>query len=81
MSGRGTIPQETVLLKLSNGSNTFTLTLPHQIEGKPVIITLIAIRNKSFVFENRVHDFPQQIIYTPKNKTLKVVIKGNTQHV
>lgn len=80
VTGRDTVPQETVRLKFSNGSITFTPTLPDQNDGKPVIFTLTAIRNKSFVFENAGHDFPQQIIYTPANRTLMVVIKGHTQN-
>jgi hypothetical protein len=80
VNGKDTVLQETVLLKLSNGAISFTPSLPDQNEGKPVTFSLVAVRNKSFVFENKKHDFPQQIIYSPAKKALKVMIRGNTEN-
>ena len=76
IQGTDTSLQETVLLSYSNGRITFTPTVPNQNEGKAVHFTLVSADAPNFVFENKAHDFPQQIIYTPREKILNVIIRG-----
>jgi hypothetical protein len=79
VSGKDTIPEETVELKLSNGKITFTPTVRNQNQDRPVEFTLISIEGTKFTFENKGHDFPQQIIYHIMDSQLHVIINGNTK--
>jgi hypothetical protein len=80
VNGKDTIPEETIELKLSDGKITFTPIVPNQNEGKPLIFTLISIAGTKFTFENKLHDFPQQIAYHIMEKELHVTISGNTKN-
>ena len=80
VNGKDTIPEETVELKFSKGRITFSPTVPDQNQGKPVSFTLIAVEGTKFTFENKAHDFPQQIIYHIMERDLHVTIKGNTKN-
>jgi hypothetical protein len=79
VSGKDTIPEETVELKFSRGKITFTPTVTNQNEGKPVDFKLISIDGTKFTFENKEHDFPQRIIYHIMEKNLHVTINGKTK--
>jgi len=78
--GRDTVIQEKVELKYAYGSITYSPTLIDQNEGQAVTFTLIKIENsgRTYTFENKQHDFPQQIVYMLGDKTLRVVIKGQS---
>lgn len=74
------IPQETMELWFMNGKITFTPTTVSQNEGNPVTFTLAKIDNGKYIFENKAHDFPSQIIYHPvDNKTLNAAINGTIE--
>ena len=86
LEGKDSIPQEQVELKFSKGVITYSPLVYNQNEAKPVRFILTAItRNindgNEYVFENPLHDFPQQIIYQPNNDSLKVIIKGTSKGV
>lgn len=56
----------------------YTATVPGQNQGKPVDFTLVRA-DSVFVFENKAHDFPKQIIYTrvgPDKLRVKVTDGG-----
>ena len=76
--GTDTIPQETVQLSLRNGSITYTSSVADQNNQQPVTFTLTKMENGKYIFENRAHDFPQQISYQLADKnTLNAGISGN----
>ena len=80
VQGKDTILQETAELKYAGGRISFTPTVPDQNQGLPVSFQLISIEGTTFTFENKTHDFPQQIIYTIGEKKLNVTIRGNTRN-
>ena len=74
---RDTISQETVQLKLTHGIITYTSTVADQNNQQPVTFTLVKTENGKYVFENKAHDFPQQISYQLIDKnTLHASISG-----
>ena len=79
VSGKDTIPQETLVLQLRNGNITYEPTFLFQNGGLPVVFTLISAENGLFIFENKAHDFPQRIGYQiPKDSLLNAYIEGPT---
>ena len=71
------IPEETVTLVLRAGKISFIADAAGQNAGKPVSFSLTGINKGSFTFENRLHDFPQRIIYEMINtETFKAAIYG-----
>lgn len=76
-----TIPQETVILKFSNGTISYSPTVPDQNEGRQVNFILNEIKDGKFIFRNPDHDFPKQIQYEPAKNGLKVIISGNGNEV
>lgn len=77
VNGRDTIPQETVELKLFNGSITYNSVVANQNRQQAVTFTLVSTKNGEFVFENKAHDFPQLISYhLVDNETLIAKISG-----
>ena len=75
-----TIPQETVQLKISNGIITYTSTVANQNNQQPVTFTLVKTENGKYIFENKAHDFPQQISYhLIDNNTLNASISGTAK--
>ncbi len=76
--GTDTIPQEKVELKIFNGVITYTSTVASQNNQQPVTFTLVSNNNGNYIFENKGHDFPQQISYQLKDaNTLNASISGN----
>ena len=74
---RDTISQETVQLKLTHGIITYTSTVADQNNQQPVTFTLVKLENGKYIFENKAHDFPQQITYLLIDKnTLHASISG-----
>ncbi len=76
ITDKDTVMMETVQLKFSGGTITYTPTVPDQNAGKPVTFTLISINEGQYRFENKSHDYPQQIIYQPGEKTLYVITRA-----
>lgn len=73
-----TVLKETVRLDFKDGDIYYSPIVLNQNDGKEVRFKLINIDNSKFVFENKEHDFPQQIIYQFSKNKLNVVINGNT---
>ncbi len=67
VNGTDTIPQETVELKISNGASRYISTVANQNNPLPVSFTLQKKENGKYIFENKGHDFPQQISYLLKD--------------
>lgn len=47
-----------------------------QNDGKPVFFKLVSEKNNEFIFENKLHDFPQRIIYKHSNDSLLARVEG-----
>lgn len=77
VSDKDTVMLETVQLKYENGIITYTPTVPGENAGKPVTFTLVSISNLTdYLFENKQHDYPQQIIYKLGDYALKVTTRA-----
>ncbi len=81
VSGKDTIPQETVVLNVSRGNIVYAPTVPGQNQGKPIRFSLMSNRKGKYLFENQNHDFPKQILYEPTASRLKVTLSGGGRHV
>ncbi|MGZ8544794.1 MAG: DUF6265 family protein [Flavisolibacter sp.] len=81
VSGRDTIPQETVLLKVSRGNIIYAPTVHNQNQGKPIQFALMSKTKGKYLFQNLMHDFPKQILYEPGHKKLKVTLSGGGEEV
>lgn len=57
---------ESVTIKKIKGNFYFCVTGAGNADL--VMFKLVSTANKTFVFENKQHDFPQRIYYQPKNK-------------
>jgi uncharacterized protein YciI len=60
---------EAVVLMADEEGIYYSPTVYGQNENKPVPFKLVSDYNNSFVFENKEHDFPTQIIYNPTSST------------
>jgi len=76
VSGGDTIFSESIRLVEMDGGLHYIPSVSDQNEGKPVDFTLIHTTTNEFIFENRKHDFPQNIRYTLTNDSLIAVISG-----
>lgn len=77
VKGQDSSMPETVILKYSNGTITYTPTVPDQNQGREVTFTLVGANAASgYIFENKQHDYPQQIIYCIEGKNLKVHLRA-----
>ena len=81
VSGKDTIPQETVVLNESRGNIVYTPTVHEQNQGKPIRFYLMSNRKGKYLFENKNHDFPKQILYEPTASRLKVTLSGGGREV
>ena len=63
LNGADTITLENVRLSKSADGLFYIPVVSNQNEGKPVSFKMIDAKNRTFVFENKAHDFPQRIIY------------------
>lgn len=59
---------ENVQIKLRDKNIFYIPIVTDQNEGKIVEFKLIASVGRKFVFENKMHDFPQLVIYVNKSK-------------
>jgi hypothetical protein len=62
-AGTDTILLEKVTLHFNNGMITYTSVAANQNNNQPVDFKLVAIKKDQYIFENKAHDFPQQITY------------------
>lgn len=66
---------ESVTIKKIKGAFYFCVTGAGNADL--VLFKLVSTANKTFIFENKKHDFPQRIYYQPKsNNTLLAWIEG-----
>ena len=71
--------QETVQLVYTQNQVFFIPAVQNQNDGQPVVFRLISSAKGKFIFQNKEHDFPQQVIYHFKNRNrLDAAINGNT---
>lgn len=76
-NGKDSIPEEKVELVLRAGKISFIADAAGQNAGKPVPFSLYKTAGGKYFFENRSHDFPQQITYELKDSnTLHASIYG-----
>lgn len=75
-----TLITENILITVKGNDILYIPTVVDQNEGKPVEFKLVKTKKGIFIFENKEHDFPQQIIYHFKdNDMLEVIIEGKTE--
>lgn len=63
ISGRDTLFQEQLSLEWVNDTLCYIPAVKNQNNDLPVHFKLITVRNNTYVFENKEHDFPQRITY------------------
>jgi len=73
------ILEERMKIVLTNEGIFFIATVTYQNKGLPVSFKLISIKNNEFIFENKEHDFPQQVMYHVKDDGLFAFINGSTE--
>jgi hypothetical protein len=74
------ILEEHLQLVFTSKEIQYIVTIRHQNKGLPVIFKLVSVKDDAYTFENKEHDFPQQIVYYFKNnKHIDVTISGNTE--
>ena len=78
VQGKDTIPQEIVRLEFKEGNITYNPVVVDQNQQKPVVFKLASIRGNEFIFENKMHDFPQQIVYNLGVDGLLASVSGAT---
>lgn len=75
VSSGDTVLLEELKIKCENEQIHYIALVPGQNNAMPIAFSLIAIEDHRYTFENRLHDFPQRIIYDWKSRTLH---HGNT---
>lgn len=66
---RESVLTESIVLKKIKGEWTFCVTGYEKNNEGTTHFKLISNQNNTFTFENKQHDFPQQIVYHNKGKT------------
>jgi hypothetical protein len=59
---------ENLELSIEKDGIFYIPTVIDQNEGLPIKFKLISWKNQVYIFENPEHDFPQRIVYFPKDK-------------
>jgi len=67
-----TLFSETIELRQSGDDLFYIPAVSDQNSGRPIPFKLITVQNGEFIFENKEHDFPQQIIYSHTQPDLLV---------
>lgn len=76
--GKDTAFSEKIQLVAQNDSIYYIPAVSNQNHGEIIRFGLISKKENEWIFENKKHDFPTQIIYTFKEKdSLIVVVKGS----
>jgi hypothetical protein len=73
------ILEERMKIVQNNEGIFFIATVTYQNKGLPVYFKLVSIKNGEFIFENKEHDFPQQVMYRAKDDKLFAFVSGNTE--
>lgn len=77
LHGKDTILFEEVELVERENSIAYIPRVKDQNNGKAVSFLLVKCENGEYVFENKLHDFPQRIIYRlPENNRMHAWIEG-----
>ena len=77
LSNNHSVFSETMTLQQSDSGLYYIPTVKNQNEGKAVSFKLISDSGAEFTFENKVHDFPQRVIYSnPGPDSLYARIEG-----
>ena len=72
-----TIYTEKLSIRLISGELFYVPMVSNQNNGKPIMFHLVSNEEGVFVFENKLHDFPQRIVYAhPKEDSLYAYIEG-----
>lgn len=75
------ILEEQLQLMFTNNEIHYISTVRHQNKGLPVVFKLVSIKDDAYTFENKEHDFPQQIVYYFKDgKHIDATISGPTEN-
>ena len=61
--GADTLVFEQTKIVIQNDRIAYLATVKNQNQGREVSFKLVSSENKTFVFQNAEHDFPQQVIY------------------
>lgn len=78
MNGTDSMVFERVELSKKDSGVYYIPTVKDQNESRPVYFKMISSNDSSFTFENKLHDFPQRIIYRFVGKDSIVArIEGN----
>lgn len=71
------ILDERIKLSYSGGMIRYAATVTYQNKGLPVVFNLVSVKDDCYTFENKEHDFPQQIVYCLKSSNkLDVTVSG-----
>ena len=74
------ILEEHLQLVFTNKEIHYVVTIRHQNKGLPVIFKLVSVKDDTYTFENKEHDFPQKIVYYFKNnKHIDATVSGTTE--
>lgn len=74
------ILEERMKIVQNNEGIFFIATVTYQNKGLPVSFKLIQIKDGQFIFENKEHDFPKQVMYQIKGKDeLLAFVNGDTE--
>ncbi|HEY0676668.1 MAG TPA: DUF6265 family protein [Chitinophagaceae bacterium] len=66
--GTDTLVLENVKLEETNNKIFYIPLVTNQNRGRPVLFTLVSAERSKFIFENKLHDFPQRVIYNIVSK-------------
>ena len=76
------------MIRVVKRGNTFYYIplVPDQNKGKEVEFTIVSLTARSFIAENKTHDFPQRIAYEKKDAThlyayIEGVVKGKNKKI
>ena len=77
-----TVFTEQISLEISNNELQYKTNVNNQNNLETICFTLISNKNKEYVFENKLHDFPQRIVYKKNGKdSLNAYIEGKVEGV
>jgi hypothetical protein len=77
-----TVFTEQITLELSNNELQYKTNVNNQNNSETICFTLISNKNKEYIFENKLHDFPQRIVYKKNGKdSLNAYIEGKVEGV
>lgn len=73
-----TVLLERVKIKKEGNDIFYIPSVQNQNQGQPVFFKLITAEDNKFIFENKLHDFPQRIIYNlVSNDSIVARIEGS----